>query len=116
MHLQMHDPSHPTVRRQLTTERLHRFAHELAREHRLTLACTTDHPNPFGAVSALRNEFEDLEFSVVPNRWKRLWSAAHLATGSSAEVAYFSSGALRTRIRDRLQTSSFHLVYVASTS
>ena len=116
MNILMLGPWLPTVRRQLTTERLHRFARELAREHRLTLACTTDHPNPFGAVSAIRDEFEDLEFAVVPNRWKRLWSVAHLATGSSAEVAYFSADALRNRIRDRAKSAPFHLVYVASTS
>jgi len=116
MNILMLGPWLPTMRRQLATERLHRFARELAKDHRLTLACTTDHPNPFGAVSAIREEFEDLEFAVVPNRWKRLWSAAHLATGSSAEVAYFSSAALRTRIRDRAKSAPFHLVYVASTS
>ena len=116
MNILMLGPWLPTVRRPQTTERLHRFARELAREHRLTLACTTDHPNPFGAVSAIRDEFEDLEFAVVPNRWKRLWSVAHLATGSSAEVAYFSSDALRNRIRDRAKSAPFHLVYVASTS
>ena len=116
MNILMLGPWLPTMRRPLTTERLHRFARELARDHRLTLACTTDHPNPFGAVSAVREEFEDLEFAVVPNRWKRLSSVAHLATGSSAEVAYFSSDALRTRIRDRAKTAPFHLVYVASTS
>jgi len=116
MNILMLGPWLPTMRRQLATERLHRFARELAKDHRLTLACTTDHPNPFGAVSAVREEFEDLEFAVVPNRWKRLWSAAHLATGSSAEVAYFSSAALRTRIRDRAKSAPFHLVYVASTS
>ncbi len=116
MNILMLGPWLPTTGRPLATERLHRFARQLARDHRLTLACTTDHPNPFGAVSALRDEFEDFEFSLVPNRWKRLWSVAHLATGSSAEVAYFSSDALRNRIRDRLQTSPFHLVYVASTS
>jgi len=116
MNILMLGPWLPTMRRPLTTERLHRFARELAKDHRLTLACTTDHPNPFGAVSAVREEFEDLEFAVVPNRWKRLWSVAHLATGSSAEVAYFSSAALRTRIRDRAKSAPFHLVYVASTS
>ncbi|HWN54155.1 MAG TPA: glycosyltransferase [Methylomirabilota bacterium] len=116
MNILMLGPWLPTMRRQLATERLHRFARELAKDHRLTLACTTDHPNPFGAVSAVREEFEDLEFAVVPNRWKRLWSVAHLATGSSAEVAYFSSAALRTRIRDRAKSAPFHLVYVASTS
>jgi Glycosyl transferases group 1 len=116
MNILMLGPWLPTTGRPLAAERLHRFARQLAKDHRLTLACTTDHPNPSGAVSALRDEFEDFEFAVVPNRWKRLWSVAHLATGSSAEVAYFSSGALRNRIRDRLQTSPFHLVYVASTS
>ncbi len=116
MNILMLGPWLPTPGRPLATERLHRFARQLAKDHRLTLACATNHPNPFGAVSALRDEFEDLEFAVVPNRWKRLWSVAHLATGSSAEVAYFSSDALRNRIRDRLQTSPFHLVYVASTS
>jgi len=116
MNILMLAPWLPTTGRPLAAERLHRFARQLAKDHRLTLACATDHPNPFGAVSALRDEFGDLEFAVVPNRWKRLWSVAHLAAGSSAEVAYFSSGALRTRIRDRVQTSSFHLVYVASTS
>src|SRR5439155_667463 len=45
-----------------------------------------------------------------------LWSVAHLATGSSAEVAYFSADALRNRIRDRAKSAPFHLVYVASTS
>jgi hypothetical protein len=116
MNILMLGPWLPTMRRPLTTKRLHRFARELARDHRLTLACTTDHPNPFGAVSAVREEFEDLEFAIVPNRWKRLWSVAHLATGSSAEVAYFSSAALRTRIRDRVKSTPFHLAYVASTS
>jgi glycosyl transferase family 1 len=116
MNILMLGPWLPTTRRPLATERLHRFARQLAKDHQLTLACTTDHPNPFGSVSALREEFDDLEFAVVPNRWKRLWSVAHLATGSSAEVAYFSSDALRTRIRDRLRTSPFHLVYVVSTS
>ena len=67
-------------------------------------------------MSALREQFDDLEFAVVPNRWKRLWSVAHLAAGSSAEVAYFSSAALRTRIRDRLRAAPFDVAYVTSTS
>ena len=116
MNILMLAPWLPTIRRPLANERQHRFARHLARDHRLTLACATDHQNPFGAVSALREEFEDLEFAVVPNRWKRLWSVAHLAAGASAEVAYFSSAALRTRLRDRLRTSPFDLAYVASTS
>src|SRR5712691_11960000 len=116
MNILMLGPWLPTTRRPLAHERQHQFARHLAKDHRLTLACATDHPNPFAAVSALREYFDDLEFAVVPNRWKRLWSVANLATGSSAEVAYFSSHALRTRIRDRLKVSPFHLVYVASTS
>src|SRR5215813_6580948 len=116
MNILMLGPWLPTTRRPLANERLHQFARHLSKEHRLTLACATDHPNPVAAVSALREQFDDLEFAVVPNRWKRLWSVAHLAAGSSAEVAYFSSAALRTRIRDRVRTSSFDLAYVASTS
>jgi len=116
MNILMLGPWLPTTRRPLANERLHQFARHLAREHRLTLACATDHPNPFAAVSALREYFDDLEFAVVPNRWKRLWSVANLAAGSSAEVAYFSSAALRTRIRDRARTTPFDLAYVGSTS
>lgn len=116
MNILMLGPWLPTTRRPLTNERSHQFARHLAKEHRLTLACATDHPNPFAAVSALREQFEDLEFAVVPNRWKRLWSVAHLAAGSSAEVVYFSSAALRTRIRDRMRSTPFDLAYVASTS
>jgi glycosyltransferase involved in cell wall biosynthesis len=116
MNILMLGPWLPTTRRLLTNERLHQFARHLSKEHRLTLACATDHPNPFAAVSALREQFDDLEFAVVPNRWKRLWSVAHLAAGSSAEVAYFSSAALRTRIRDRVRSSPFDVAYVSSTS
>ncbi len=116
MNILMLGPWLPTTRRPLAHERQHQFARHLAKDHRLTLACATDHPNPIGAVSALREQFDDLEFAVVPNRWKRLWSVAHLAVGSSAEVAYFNSAALRTRIRDRLRSTAFDLVYVTSTS
>src|SRR6266850_3617909 len=116
MNILMLGPWLPTMRRPLANERLHQFARHLAKDHRLTLACATDHPNPFAAVSALREQFDDLEFAVVPNRWKRLWSVAQLAAGSSAEVAYFSSAALRTRIRDRIRTTPFDLAYVQSTS
>src|SRR5438093_8701582 len=116
MNILMLGPWLPMTRRPLANERLHQFARHLAREHQLTLACATDHPNPFAAVSSLREDFDDLEFSVVPNRWKRLWSVANLAAGSSAEVAYFSSAALRTRIRDRARTTPFAVAYVSSTS
>ena len=46
-----------------------RIARRLARSHRLTLAFVTDVPNPVGVVSALREEFGDLEFAVVPRGW-----------------------------------------------
>jgi glycosyltransferase involved in cell wall biosynthesis len=116
MNILMLGPWLPTMRRPIGNERMHQFARHLAKDHCLTLACATDHPNPIGALSALREHFDDLEFAVIPNRWKRLWSVAHLATGSSAEVAYFSSAALRTRIRDRFRSNAFDLVYVTSTS
>ena len=54
MNILMLAPWLPTKRRPLANERLHQFARHLAKEHRLTLACATDHPNPFAAVSALQ--------------------------------------------------------------
>jgi hypothetical protein len=116
MNILMLGPWLPTTRRPLGNDRLLQFARHLGKEHSLTLACATDHPNPVAAVSALREQFDDLEFAVVPNRWKRVWSVAHLAAGASAEVAYFSSTALRTRLRDRVRTTPYDLAYVASTS
>src|SRR5215470_15836116 len=87
MNILMLGPWLPTTRRPLANERLHQFARHLSKEHRLTLACATDHPNPVAAVSALREQFDDLEFAVVP-----------------------------TRIRDRLRAAPFDVAYVASTS
>ena len=107
MNILMLGPWLPTTRRPLANERLHQFARHLAKDHRLTLACATDHPNPIGAVSALREQFDDLEFAVVPNRWKRLLSVAHLAVGSSAEVAYFTfagRGAEGSEVPSQLST------------
>src|SRR5262249_12259299 len=86
MNILMLGPWLPTTRRPLANERLHQFARYLSKEHRLTLACATDHPNPVAAVSALREQFDDLEFAVVPNRWKRLWTGAPLPAGPRAEV------------------------------
>src|SRR5258705_218360 len=78
----------PLTRRGGKATREQRFARHLARSHRLTLAFVTDDPNPVGAVSALREEFGDLEFAVVPRGWKTLASAVSLATGDSCTLAY----------------------------
>ena len=93
-----------------------RFARQLARSHRVTLGFVTDDPNPVGAVSALREEFQDLEFAVVPRGWKTLASAVSLATGASCTLAYARSSALATRLRDRLRSESYDLIYVSSSS
>ena len=93
-----------------------RFARHLARSHRLTLAFVTDDPNPVGVVSALREEFGDLEFAVVPRGWKTLASAVSLAAGDSCTLAYARSSALATRLRDRIRSESYDLIYVSSST
>lgn len=98
----------------VTRER--RFARQLARSHRVTLGFVTDDPSPAGAVSALREEFDDLEFAVVPRGWRTLASAVSLATGDSCTLAYARSSALATRLRDRLRAESYDLIYVTSSS
>jgi glycosyltransferase involved in cell wall biosynthesis len=105
----------PFWRRPAAAERLHRFARHLGREHRLTLAFVTDDPNP-GAISALREEFGDLEFALIPRGWQRLWSAARLLAGGSAELTYSRSEALKTRVRERLRASAYDLIYVGASS
>jgi glycosyltransferase involved in cell wall biosynthesis len=104
----------PLARRGGRATREQRFARHLARNHRLTLAFVTDDPNPVGAVSALREEFGDLEFAVVPRGWKTLAGAVSLATGDSCTLAYARSSALATRLRDRLRSESYDLIYVSS--
>jgi glycosyltransferase involved in cell wall biosynthesis len=106
----------PLTRRGGKATREQRFARHLARSHRLTLAFVTDDPNPVGAVSALREEFGDLEFAVVPRGWKTLASAVSLATGDSCTLAYARSSALATRLRDRVRSESYDLIYVSSSS
>lgn len=98
------------------TTREQRFARHLARSHRLTLAFVTDDPNPVGVVSALREEFGDLEFAVVPRGWKTLASAVSLAAGDSCTLAYARSSALATRLRDRIRSESYDLIYVSSST
>ena len=93
-----------------------RIARRLARSHRLTLAFVTDVPNPVGVVSALREEFGDLEFAVVPRGWRTLASAVSLAAGDSCTLAYARSSALATRLRERIRTESYDLIYVSSSN
>ena len=106
----------PISRREGDASREQRLARHLARSHSLTLAFTTDDPNPAGAVSSLREEFGDLEFAVVTRGWKTLSSAVSLATGSSATMAYARSSALEARLRDRQRAESHDLVCVTSSS
>ena len=106
----------PLTRRGGKATREQRFARQLARSHRVTLGFVTDDPNPAGAVSALRDEFGDLEFAVVPRGWRTLASAVSLATGDSCTLAYARSSALATRLRDRLRAESYDLIYVSSSS
>ncbi|MEK7369943.1 MAG: hypothetical protein AAB265_00675, partial [candidate division NC10 bacterium] len=106
----------PTPRRAEEAGREHRFARHLARTHSLTLAFVTDEPNPAGCISALRGEFSDIEFAVVPRGWKTLSSAVRLATGESCTMAYHRSEALSTRLRDRMRSARYDLVHVSSSS
>lgn len=100
----------------LKATREYHFGRVLAQKHSLTLAFTTDHPNPVGPISSLRSEFGDLEFTVVPRTWKSLSSAVRLMTGESCTMSYFRSEALRTRLADRVRTTSYDAVFVTSSS
>ena len=106
----------PVSRRLDEASRELRFARELAAQHRLTLAFITDDPDLAPSVSALRGEFADLEFAVVPRGWKCLSSAVSLAAGESGTLAYFRSAALSTRLADRARTHRFDLCCVSSSS
>jgi hypothetical protein len=106
----------PPPRRAVRSTREYHFARHLARTHRLTLAFITDNPDAAGAISALRSDFGDLEFAVVPRTWKSLSSALRLVTGESCTLSYFRSEALRTRLADRLKRARYDLVLVSSSS
>ena len=106
----------PVPRRSRDASRELRFARRLAREHQLTLAFTTDDPDPSGAISALRSEFPDLEFTVAPRGWRCLTSTLSLATGGSCTLAYFRSPALSTRLADRVNATRFDLVFASASS
>ena len=106
----------PPPRRPVRGMREYEFARHLARHHRLTLAFVADNPDAAGAISALRSEFGDLEFSSVPRGWKSLASAVRLATGESCTLSYFRSEALRTRLAERLRRTRYDLVFVSSST
>jgi len=103
-----------SARYPVEAERLLRFARHLVHSHRLTLAFATDVPDHSGTILALRAEFQDIEFAVVPRRLRRLWSALRVFAQASVDLTYFDSAALRTRLRDRERTSPFDVVYAAS--
>lgn len=106
----------PAPHRAEEAGREYRFARSLARSHTLTIAFVTDEPNPAGCISALRGEFSDIEFAVVPRGWKTLSSAVRLATGESCTMAYHRSEALSTRLGDRMRSCRYDLVYVSASS
>jgi hypothetical protein len=96
--------------------REYEFGRHLAREHRVTVAFTTDDADDVYGPSRLRQEFGDIEFAVVPRGWKYLTGAISLATGDSCTLAYFRSSALSARLADRMKTGVYDLVYVSSSS
>jgi hypothetical protein len=104
----------PPPRRPVRTTREYYFARHLARRHRLTVSFITDNPDSAGAISALRNDFGDLEFAEVPRGWKSLAGAVSLVAGESCTLCYFRSEALRLRLADRLRLTRYDLVFVSS--
>src|SRR5574337_136674 len=99
MRILMLGPWVPSPRYPLGAERLLHFARNLAGSHQLTLAFATDVADPSGAVSALRAEFDDMEFAVVSRSLQRLRSLLRLAAGGSVDLTHFDSPALRTRLQ-----------------
>jgi glycosyltransferase involved in cell wall biosynthesis len=106
----------PPPRRAVRGMREYQFAGQLKKGHRLTLAFMADNPDSAGPISALRSEFGDLEFAVIPRGWKSLSSALRLATGESCTLSYFRSEALRTRLTDRLRRTRYDLIFVSSST
>lgn len=106
----------PPPRYPLKSTREYQLGRYLARAHRLTLSFATDNANASGPISALRSEFGDLEFAVVPRGWKSLAGAVSLATGDSCTLSYFRSEALTRRLSDRLRTSRYDLAYISSSA
>src|SRR5262249_13290024 len=106
----------PPPRRPVRDTREYQFGRYLVRDHHLTVAFVTDNPDTTGAISALRKEFTDIEFAVMPRTWKSLEAALRAATGESCTLSYARSGALRTRLEDRIRRSDYDLVFVLSSS
>ena len=114
MKILMLGPWVPSARYPVEGERLLRFARHLLQSHQLTLAFATDVPDYSATILALRAEFKDMEFAIVPRRLRRLWSAVRLLAKASVDLTYFDSAALRTRLRDRERAAPFDVVYAAS--
>jgi glycosyltransferase involved in cell wall biosynthesis len=104
----------PSSRYPVDGERLLHFARHFAARHQLVLAFATDVEDPTGTISALRTEFPDMEFALVPRAFQRLWSAFRLIAGASVDLSYFDSDALRARLQARSSAKPFDLVYAAS--
>lgn len=106
----------PVARHGHEASRELRIARRLAERHSLTLAFTTDEPDPAGSVTALRDEFGDIEFAVVPRGWRCLSGAVRLAAGESCTLAYYRSAALSARLADLARVSRYDAAYVSSSS
>ncbi|HVN31711.1 MAG TPA: glycosyltransferase [Thermoanaerobaculaceae bacterium] len=106
----------PMPGRPQETRREYRFARRLLKDHRLTLAFVAEEQDLAGRVSALRDEFGDVEFAMLPRGWATLAAAARAVTGESGSIAYFRSEALRARLAQRQSASPYDVVYVSSSS
>ena len=106
----------PPGRRPVRGTREYQFGRYLALSHQLTLAFVTDNPDATGAISALRKEFTDIEFAVMPRTWKSLEAAVRAVSGESCTLSYTRSAALRTRLQDRARRAEYDLVFVLSSS
>jgi len=96
--------------------RAYHVAHALAARHQLTLACPLDGRHELTAARTLAGSMRDLEY-VALGRWQRTAAAlGALATGAPLSVRYFTSGALRARVRRRAAAERFDLTYVSSSS
>ena len=106
----------PPARRPVRGTREYQFGRYLALSHQLTLAFVTDNADATGSISALRKEFNDIEFAVMPRTWKSLEAAVRAVSGESCTLSYTRSTALRTRLQDRVRRAEYDLVFVLSSS
>jgi hypothetical protein len=106
----------PPARRPVRGTREYQFGRYLSLSHQLTLAFVTDNADASGGISALRKEFNDIEFAVMPRTWKSLEAAVRAVSGESCTLSYTRSAALRTRLQDRVRRGEYDLVFVLSSS